>query len=125
LKRLVADLDGNFDIGLNIITNMPHGVMTPAQPSPVTAVDPNLNQLQNPEQLALNLGNMGQKPRKSEFIGNQVKKPKIMGRLQSHVNVPSIPNQSSSRASSINYNPMMSRQTSYRGDSFGEEGSKS
>lgn len=64
---------------------------------------------------------------RASLLAISLNKPKVIGRLQSEQQVeanltrPQIP---SSRASSINYNPVMSRQTSYRGDSFGEEGSK-
>jgi hypothetical protein len=70
---------------------------------------------------------MIQKPRKSEYVGNQVKKPKVVSRLQSDYNAANnvgIPNSNSRASSTNNFNPVISRQTSYRGDSFGEEGSK-
>jgi hypothetical protein len=61
--------------------------------------------------------------RKSEYVGNEPKKNKVLGRLQSDHNVPKL-GKTASRDASSNFNPVISRQTSYRGDSFGDEASR-
>jgi hypothetical protein len=77
--------------------------------------------LTNPQNIMINAISNNSSPRKSEFVGNQPKKPKIKERLKSDKKVHKI-GKKAIRAVSTNFNPV-SRQTSYRGDSFGDEGS--
>ncbi|CAI2362363.1 unnamed protein product [Moneuplotes crassus] len=86
--------------------------------------DSKTKDLINPKEMPLRINTIASNTaRKSEVVRNVQKKPKIVNRIQSKVSVVNNPTQSSkkeSRNSSANYNPI-SRQTTYRGDSFGNK----
>ena len=83
----------------------------------------NNNQLKNPKEIPIPNANHQNSARKSEYVGNEPKKHKAITRIQSEVdvNIPSDSPVEGERANSSNYNPVISRQTTYRGDSFGNK----
>ena len=72
-------------------------------------------QLSNPNQVQLNLMKVNHNARKSDYIINQVKKPKQVERFQSQSSVPQTTFPIS--RTSTNYNPVISQQTSRKGES--------